>query len=126
MHKRAKTRELGHFAFDEITDLVFLVDVLPRIFGELFDPETDPLIHFVDIDDNRFDFIVFLKDFAWMIDLAGPAQIGDVDHAVDAFVELHESAVGGHIANFTAHGAADGELLFDLIPRIGLELAQAQ
>ena len=126
LHKRAKTRELGDFAFDEVTDLVFLVDVLPWIFRELFDPEADPLIHFVNVDNGGFDFVVFLKDFAWMIDLAGPAQIGDVDHAVDPFVKLDEGAIGSHVANFPAHGAADGKLLFDLIPGIGLELAQAQ
>ena len=61
-----------------------------------------------------------------MIDLAGPAQIGDVNHSVDAFIQLHEGAVGSHVANFSAHGAADGEFLFDLVPRIGFELPQAQ
>ena len=34
-----------------------------------------------------------------MIDLAGPAQIGDVDHSVDAILEFHERAVSGHVAN---------------------------
>jgi hypothetical protein len=59
--KDAKTGELGDFAFHEVTDLVFLVDVLPRIFAELFDPEADPLIYFVDVDDDRFDSSPFLK-----------------------------------------------------------------
>ena len=28
---------------------------------ELFDPETDPLVHFVDVDHDGFDFVAFLK-----------------------------------------------------------------
>ena len=79
----------------------------------------------VDVDDDRFDFVVLLKDFARMIDLAGPAQIGDVDHAVDAVFQFHERAVGGHVADLALDTAADGEFLLDLIPRIRLELTQA-
>ena len=33
LHERAEAGELGHFAFHQITDLVFLIDVLPRIFA---------------------------------------------------------------------------------------------
>ena len=61
-----------------------------------------------------------------MIDLAGPAQIGDVDHAVDAFLQLHERAISGHVANLAFDGAADGEFLLDLVPRIRFELAKAE
>ena len=61
-----------------------------------------------------------------MIDLAGPAHIGDVDHAVDAFFQFDERAVGGHVADLALDAAADGKFLLDLIPRIGLELAQAE
>ena len=69
---------------------------------------------------DRFDFVALLKDFARMIDLSGPAQIGDVDHAVDAFFEFHERAVGGHVANLAFDVAADREFLLDLVPRIRL------
>src|SRR6266567_7786454 len=126
LNERAEASELGHFAFHQVADLVFLIDRLPRIFCELFDPEADPLVYLVDVDDHGFDFVAFLKDFARMIDLAGPAQIRHVDHSIDAFLQFHERAIGGHVANFAFHGAADGELLLDLIPRIGLELAKTE
>ena len=35
LHKRAKAGELGYLAVDEIADLVFLVDVLPRIVARV-------------------------------------------------------------------------------------------
>src|SRR5713226_8836402 len=71
LHERAETGELGHVAFHQIADLVFLIDVLPRIFAQLFDSETDPLICFIDVDDFGLDFVAFLKDFARVIDFPG-------------------------------------------------------
>ena len=126
MDERAEAGELGNFTFHEIANLVFLVNGLPRVFGQLFDPKTYPLIHLVDVDNDGLDFVALLKHFAGMIDLAGPAQIGHVNHAVNAFLQFHERAIGGHVANLTFNLAADGKLLLDFIPRIGLELAQAQ
>ena len=73
---------------------------------ELLDAEADALVGLVDVDDDRFDFVALLEDFGRVIDLAGPAHVGDVDHAVDAFFEFHERAVGGHVA----------DLALDLLP----------
>ena len=86
LHERAKAGELGYFAFNQVADLILLIDGLPRIFGQLFDSEADSLIYLVDVDDNSFDFVAFLKDLARVINLAGPAQVGDVDHTVDPFL----------------------------------------
>ena len=48
---------------------------------------------------DRLDLVTLLEHFARMIDLARPAHVGDVDHAVDAFLEFDEGAVGGHVAD---------------------------
>jgi hypothetical protein len=84
------------------------------------------LIDLVDVDHYSFHFIAFLKHLAGVIDFAGPAQIGDVDHAVDAFLQFHERAISGHVPNCAFDLPADGELLLDFIPRIWLELAQSE
>ena len=126
MHERAEAGQLRHLAFDKIADLIFLVDFLPRIVAQLLDPEADPLIHFVDVDHDGFNFVALLKNFAWMIDLSRPAQVGHVNHSVDPFFEFHKGAVGGHIANLAVNFAVDGEFLLDLIPRIRFKLTQTQ
>ena len=126
LHKRAETGELGHLAFHEIADLVFLVDVLPRVFAQLFNAEADALVRLVDVDNFGFDFFALFQDFARLIDLLRPAQVGDVNHSVDAFIEFDERAVSGHVADLAFHAAADGEFLLDLVPRIRLELTQAE
>ncbi len=61
-----------------------------------------------------------------MVDLAGPGQIRDVDHAVDAFFEFDEGAVGGHVADLALDLLADHVADFDFVPRIRLELADAE
>jgi hypothetical protein len=99
LHEGAEARQLGHLAGDEIADLVFLVDVLPRIVAQLFDAEADSLVGLVDVDHFGFDFVVLFEDLHRVIDLAGPAQVGDVDHAVDPVFQFHERAVGGHVAD---------------------------
>src|SRR5205807_10634026 len=122
----AEACELGHVAFNQIADLIFLIDVLPRIVAQLFDAETDPLIRLIDIDNFGFDFVAFLKDFARMIDFAGPTQIRNVDHSVDTFIQFNERAVSSHVPDGSFDAAANGELLLDLVPRIRFELTQAQ
>ena len=57
LHEGAEAGELRYFAVHQITDLVFFIDRFPRIFGQLLNTETDPLVNLVDVDDNGFDFI---------------------------------------------------------------------
>ncbi len=87
LDERTKAGQLRDLARDQITDFVFLIDVLPGIVAQLFDAETDSLVGLVDVDHFRFDFLVFLKHFARMIDLTGPAQVGDVNHSINAVFE---------------------------------------
>ncbi len=113
-------------AFDEVADLVLGLDVLPRIVLELLESEADALVGLVDVDDDGFDLVALLEDLGRMIDLLRPAQVGDVHHAVDAFLELHERAVGRHVADLALHLLADDVALLDLVPRVGFELADAE
>ena len=39
-----KAGELGDLAVNQIADLVFLIDILPRIIAQLFDAEADSLV----------------------------------------------------------------------------------
>ena len=73
LHERAKAGELGHFTFHQVTDLIFLIDRFPWIFGQLFNPETDALIDFVDVYNDSFHFIAFLKHLAGVINFTSPA-----------------------------------------------------
>ena len=73
LHESAEAGQFGYFAIHQIADLVFLIDRPPWIFAQLFNPKTDSLVDFVDVDNDRFDLVAFLKHLAGMIDFAGPA-----------------------------------------------------
>ncbi len=126
LDESAEVGDLGDGSLDEISDLELALDLLPRIGLELFDAQTDALVGLVDIDDDCIHLVALLEDFARVIDLLVPAEIGDVHHAVDSFLELHEGAVGGHVADLAANLLADDVALLDLIPRIRLELTDAE
>jgi len=121
--------EVGEFrdgALDEITDAEAAVDFLPRILVELLDAQADALVRLVDVEDDGFEVVAFFEHLAWMIDFAGPGEVGHVNHAVDAFLEFHERAVGGHVADLALDLLADHVAKLDLVPRIRFELADAE
>ena len=122
----AEVGDLGDGSLDEIADLELALDLLPGIGLELLDAEADALVGLVDVDDDRIHLVALLEDFARVVDLLGPAEVGDVHHAVDALLQLHEGAVGGHVADLAADLLADDVALLDLVPRVGLELADAE
>jgi hypothetical protein len=119
----AEAGELGDMAGDEVADFIVFVDVAPRVFGELFDADSDALVGFVDFEDLGFDFVALLEDFGRVIDLASPGDVGDVDHAIETFFEFDEGAVadrlrilpltrvpGGYFSRALSHGlASSGE-----------------
>ena len=61
----------------------------------------------------------------WLI-LRVQRHVGDVDHAVDAFFEFDEGAVGGEVADLALDLRADRVAVLDVVPGIGVELADAE
>src|SRR5688572_5813346 len=61
-----------------------------------------------------------------MLDVLCPAHLADVDQTFDALLELEECAVIGKRYDLALDALADCELLFDLRPRMWLELLHAE
>src|ERR1700751_2815345 len=93
LYEGTEASELSDFSVNQITNLVFLVDLFPRVGLELLDTQADPLIDLIDIEHDRLHLVILLQNFAWMVDLSCPTQIGNVDHSVDALFELNEGAI---------------------------------
>ena len=62
--------------------------------------EAQAAVVFVDFQDNDFDVGTDLREFGRMFHLLGPAQVGDVDQAVDTLFDLYEYAEVGEVAHF--------------------------
>jgi hypothetical protein len=57
---------------------------------------------------HRLDFVPFLQHLGRMIDLARPGNVGDVDHAVEPFLQFQEGAVAGQVADLALDPCAGG------------------
>ena len=122
----AEAGELGDLAGDEVAHLEVLVDLGPGILGELLDAEADALVGLVHLEDDRLDDVALLEHLGGVVDLARPAHVGHVDHAIEAFLQLEERAVGGEVADGALDLGSGRVLLVGDVPRVGLELADAE
>ena len=124
--ERAEAGDLADGALDLLADLEAVLDGLPGILGELFQPERDALVGLVDAEHLGLHGVALLDDFRGVGRLAGPGHVGDVDHAVDALLQLHEGAVGGGVAHHALDRTAHRVTEVDLIPRVGFEVADGE
>ena len=72
------------------------------------------------------DLLAHREDLGRVLDLLRPRHLGDVDEALDAFLELHERAVVGEADHLALHLGAARVLEGGGGPGIGLELLVAQ
>ena len=126
LDKGAKAGDLADGAFDHLADFEAVLDLFPRIFGELLQAEGDSLVGFVDSEDLGFHRIALLEHFGCVGGFPGPRHIGNVNHAVDALFQLDKCAIGGGVAHGAFDGATHRVAEMDFFPRIGLEMADGE
>ena len=61
-----------------------------------------------------------------MLQALAPRHVRDVDQAVDALLDLDERAELGQVADLAGDRRADRVLLRQLVPRIALDLLEAE
>ena len=125
-NERAEARQFGHVASNQVADLVKLVDRGPGILRELFQADRNSLVGLVDFQDDRFDFVALLQDLGRMIDLSGPGNIGDMDHAIETFFQFDKGAVAGEVPDLAFDMSAGRIFFLSTVPRISFELSQAR
>ncbi len=72
-----------------------MLDIIPGILGGLLEPERNPLLLPVDLDDHDLDLFALLQHFA-RVRNAPPAHVGDVEEAIHA-VQIDERAEIGDV-----------------------------
>src|SRR5207245_6493529 len=89
-------------------------------------PDRDAFISYDDFQHDGLDLFSLFQHFGEMVELARPRNVRDVDHAVQPFFQLDERAIPSEIAN-AAFDARPGRVFLEgLVPRVGLELADAE
>ena len=103
------------------------LDVVPRILLRLLEAQRDALAVAVDVEDDDFQLLAALDDFARMLD-AAPGEIGDVEQAVDA-VEIDEDAEIGDVLDLALAalpGFERGQQRLALVGLLGFEQLAAR
>src|SRR5690606_4692344 len=110
----AVVRDRDHLPLDGLPLGVALGDPLPRVREQLLVPERDPLPLLVVVEDDDVELGVELDDLGGVAD-AAPAQVGDVEEAVDA-AEVDEDAEVDDVLDGPLEHLADLERVEDLLP----------
>src|SRR6266702_523351 len=122
----AEVGELRHLPLQLRADRVALGERRPRIGLRLLDAEAEALVLDVDVQHHRLDHVTLLELLARVLDALVPGDVGDVHQAVDALLDLDERAVVGERHHLARHAGADRVLLVGAVPRVLLDLLQAQ
>src|SRR5574344_413723 len=128
-------REFDHDAAVEHTDDLALhfgidrercINAVPRIFGEVLHGEGNATLFLVHGENDAFDLVALLDDFARVRDFLRPGHIGNVNESVHAVLDFDECAEGSEVADFAHDACARGKFGFDVFPRISFELLHTE
>ena len=72
---------------------------LPRVLFDLLVAEAHAAVFLVQLEHHHFNLVSDIAEFRWVLDFLGPAEVRDVDKAVDAFLQLDEQAEVGEVAD---------------------------
>src|ERR1700739_2698299 len=93
-------------------------EALPDVGLELLDTQAEAAVLRLDAENDCLDLFALLDDFRRMLDALGPAQVGDVNQAVDAILDFDEGAEVGEVANATFDNGSGRITLREGLPGI--------
>src|SRR4051812_43291304 len=126
LDERAEVRHPDDLAFDRVADVMLLEELVPDIGLELLQAQRQALVLGVDVEHHRLDAVALLQRFRGVLQALAPRHVGDVDQAVDALFDFDERTELGQVADLAGDRRADRVLLGQLVPRVALDLLQAE
>jgi len=124
--EQSKLSDVADRALDDAALRVLGKERLPGILLGLLEAEADPPLLGVDLEDLDLHLLARRDDLARVNILLGPAHLGDVDQALNARLQLHESAVVSNVGDGAFEARTDRVLGLDALPRVGLQLLHAE
>src|SRR3989440_4312726 len=126
LDERPERGEVAHLALDAHAHGILLGQRHPGVFLGLLHAEGDFFFRFIDLQHDGFYRFADRDDLGRVAHVAGPAHLGDVHQPLDPRLELHERAVIGDRHDLALHARADRILRGHVLPRVGLQLLQAE
>ena len=88
--------------------------------------EAETTVFLVDFEHLNFDRSTNLSELAGVLHLLSPREVRDVDETINTFFELYEHTEVSEVAHLSSVLRTNGVLHFDILPRIFLELLDAE
>ena len=111
--------QVADLAGDDRAGRVLLGDQGPGVGLGLLHAQADFLLVLVDLQDDDVDLVADVDHLAGVVDAPGPGHLGDVHQALDAFLQLHERAVGHDVDHLPLTRVPTGYFVLDVLPRAG-------
>ena len=118
LDKRAELRGAQNLAVDHVAHAMRGEEALPDVGLQLLDAQAEAAVLRLDAENDSLHLFALLHDLRGMLDALGPAQVGDVNQAVDAVFDLDEGAEVGEVAHAALDHCAGRILLGQVLPRI--------
>jgi hypothetical protein len=97
-----------------------------RIRLELFDPQTEPLVVLVDVEDQGIHLVPLLVNRRGMGHSLRPRDVAHVDESVDPVLHSQKNAEVGDVADIAPNHGADGVTALQHFPGVGLTLFDSE
>src|SRR4051812_41205081 len=126
LDERTELGEVADLAFDSRADGILIVELLPRVGGELLHAERDAALGGIHVEHNGLDLVANIDDLRGVLHALRPGHLADVDQAFDALFEFNERAVVGSGDDASFNVRADGITIDGVEPRVRRELLETQ
>src|SRR6185369_17722785 len=126
LNEGSELRCAQNLALDHIANAVLSEERIPDIGLQLFDAKRQATILGLNTQNNSLDLLTLLQDFGGVLDALCPAQVRNVNEAVDAVFDLDEGAKVSQVAHAALDDSTGRVLVLELLPWILLKLLHAQ
>src|SRR5438105_956303 len=124
--ERTERGQVADLAAQPRADGILLRQCHPRILLRLLHAERDFFFGLIDFQHDRFDRLADGDELRRMPYVAGPAHLGDVHEPFNPRLQLHERAVVRNRHDLALHPRSNRILRGDILPRIRLQLLEAE
>src|SRR5271157_2301140 len=126
LDKRAELRRPEHLAVNHVAHTMGGEEALPDVGLQLLDAQAQAAILRLNAENDSLYLFALLHNFRGVLDALGPAQVGDVNQAVDAVFNFNKGAEVGQVAHPALDDCAGWILLRQVLPGVFHQLLHAQ
>src|SRR5215469_3771199 len=126
LDERAELSRAQHLAVHHVAHAMGGEEALPDVGLELLDAQREAAVLRLDAENDSLHFFALLHDLGRMLDALGPAQVRNVNQAVDAVFDFDEGAEVGEVAYAAFDNGSGRVALGEVLPRVFEQLLHAE